>query len=65
MRPGALDEDAGHDAHHPEQGQQMAQVVVRSCEIGGNRIGQTDADEEGADRQGKGREPGGLPLRKL
>ncbi len=65
MRPCALDEDAGHDAHHPEQSEQMTQVVVRGCQIGGDRIGQTDPDQKGADGQGEGRESPGLPLRWL
>lgn len=64
MRPGALREDAGQDARHPEQGEQMTKVVVGGCEIGGNRIGQTDDDQEGADGQGKRRECGwSSPLR--
>lgn len=55
MRPRSLHQDTGHDAHHPEQGQQVTEVVMRGCEIGGNRIGQTDADQKGADGQGEGR----------
>lgn len=65
MRPEALDEDTGHDAHHPEQRQQVTKVVMCSCEVGGNGIGQTDADQERADRERKGREPPWLPLHLL